>query len=271
MEDSRTPSLEVVARAALDAIRGSEEAVLVRRIQGPDTGGGAPGRILVRGGGADGSLGDATVDRRALALAARALADGAPASEILDDGGWLFAQPYRATDRLVIAGGGHIAVELAALCTRLGFRVLVLEDRPEFVEPARFGPGVEARLIDFSEAFAHVPIDVGTYLVLVTRGHEHDLACLKQLLAKPTLPAYVGLIGSQRRVRAAFLALRNAGIADPVLRELYAPIGLDIGAETPAEIAVAIAAELIAVRRGATPSGSLRERARVLDRLKRDG
>jgi xanthine dehydrogenase accessory factor len=255
-----------MARAALEALSGGEPIAFVRHVagaEGPETSGG----LIVRSGSTNGTLGSTDLDRAGTALGQRALASGGVETQPLSGGGLLFAQGYRPMDRLVIAGGGHIAVELGALGDALGFRVLIMDDRPEFVDPDRFAPGVETRLVDFAEAFDGIEMSASTYLVLVTRGHEHDLDCLRRVLAERARPAYVGLIGSRRRVRAAFLALRNAGVADAEIARLHAPIGLGIGAETPAEIAVAIAAELVAVRRGVPPPGSLRDRERVLERL----
>ncbi len=268
MDERARRGLAGAARAALDALAGGPPVALVRLLSpGGEAASGAPGHVLVRRDGVEGTLGSPGLDERALEAGRRALECGAPLDVDLGDGRLLFAQPYGGAERLLIAGGGHIGVELARLGVRLGFRVSILEDRAEFADPARFGPGVDTRLVDFSAAFAGEHVGPDAYLVLVTRGHEHDLACLRAVLAGPERPAYVGLIGSRRRVRAAFTALRAAGVPDAELDALYAPIGLDIGAETPAEIAAAIAAELIAVRRGVAPPGALRDRERVLDRL----
>lgn len=267
MTDTVAVDLGAAARAAVDALAGGTPVALVRLLPASPAGDGGRACLLVEERAVRGSLGaGADLDRQATELGRRALLAGTAEAEEVE-GGVLFAQGYRSTDRLVIAGGGHIAVELAALGVRLGFRVLVMEDRAEFVDPARFASGVETRLVDFARAFEGVPLDASTYLVLVTRGHEHDLDCLRRVLAAGARPAYVGLIGSRRRVRAAFLALRRAGVAEAELARLYAPIGLAVGAETPAEIAVSIAAELVAVRRGVEPPGALRDRERVLDRL----
>lgn len=267
MENGESIRLKEVARAALRALAGGAPVAVVRLVAAAEPPAAAVRTVLVREDSLEGTLGDPETDARAAELGRRALAGRGALSEDVEGVGLLFAQPYGATERLVIAGGGHIAVELARLGASLGFRVLVMEDRDEFVDPARFAAGVETRLVDFADAFSDVPLDGDTYLVLVTRGHEHDLACLRTVLGGAARPAYIGLIGSRRRVRAAFIALRGAGAPDSALEELYAPIGLDIGAETPAEIAVAIAAELVAVRRGSLPRGSLRDRERVLERL----
>lgn len=180
----------------------------------------------------------------------------------------LYVETHRAPERLIVVGAGHIAVPLAGLGVQCGFRVLVLDDREEFATAERFADGVEVRRAAFDDAdpFDGVPIDTRTSIALVTRGHRWDFDCLTRLLDAPARPRYIGMIGSRRRVRAAFLALRRAGVPRRELAAIHAPIGLDIGAETPAEIAVSIMAELIQVRRGGE-SESLARRARVLERL----
>jgi xanthine dehydrogenase accessory factor len=109
-----------------------------------------------------------------------------------------------------------------------------------------------------------VPLGPGTHLVLVTRGHRYDYDALRSALDRSAGIGYIGMIGSQRRVRATFEQLRREGVPADRLRAIHAPIGLDLGAETPAEIAVAVAAEIVLRRRGGT-GRPLSERARVVD------
>jgi xanthine dehydrogenase accessory factor len=150
----------------------------------------------------------------------------------------------------------------------LDFSVTVLDDREEFATTERFDEGVVVRRADFAaDPFAGVRIDNGTWIALVTRGHRWDFDCLRRLLELETRPRYIGMIGSRRRVRAAFHALLEAGTPRELLAAIHAPIGLELGAETPAEIAVSIAAEITALRRGVAAPGSTAERERVLDRL----
>jgi xanthine dehydrogenase accessory factor len=103
----------------------------------------------------------------------------------------------------------------------------------------------------YRETVASLSVDRDTFVVLVTRGHVHDLACLEEVISSPA--AYIGMIGSQRRVRTVIAHAREKGFDPALLQRLHAPIGLDIGAQSPAEIAVAIAAEMIGVRRGHPP------------------
>lgn len=152
---------------------------------------------------------------------------------------------------LLIVGAGHIAQPLAQLGLLCEFRVVVMDDRPKFANRDRF-PDVDAVIAaPFDEALSAFEFDPNTCVVLVTRGHQYDVEALLQIIDEPL--AYVGMIGSRRRIRGVFDLLKNEhALTDEQLARVYAPIGLDVGAETPAEIAVAIMAEITLVRRGGT-------------------
>jgi len=144
--------------------------------------------------------------------------------------------------------------------------VIVLDDRRQFADQHWFPDATSVRLVDFNDAFCDVPIGPFSHVVLVTRGHKYDYDCILQLLRRAARPAYLGMIGSRRRVRATFEALVRDGVAPERLADVRAPIGLDIGAETPEEIALAIVAEIVAVRRGGS-GGALSLGDRVLARI----
>ncbi len=260
-----TAALEAIARA----LDGGPAVVVVTNIGGM----GAPGErlLLDADGTVQGTLGDDALDARATELARALLARGGVAYETVHTPAGeaqLFFEAHQAPERRVIVGAGHISVPLATIGSELGFRVLVLDDREEFATEERFAPGVTVQRADFeTDPFAGVTIDDRTYVALVTRGHRWDFDCLRRLLAHTVRPRYIGMIGSRRRIRAAFQALVDAGVPREQLATLHAPIGLDINAETPAEIAVSIAAELVAVRRQATNVPTLTARERVLERL----
>jgi xanthine dehydrogenase accessory factor len=212
-------------------------------------------RVLVfADGSVRGSFGDPALDAAALELA-REISGGSALSRTITLGAvthTLYLETHTPTERLIVVGAGHIAVPLAALGVMLDFRVTVLDDREEFATEERFAEGVEVRRADFvTDPFADVVIDGRTYIALVTRGHRWDFDCLTRLLNLSTKPRYIGMIGSRRRVRAAFEALEAAHIDRERLGHIHAPIGLGINADTPAEIAVSIAAEIVAVRRNA--------------------
>ncbi|MET0399090.1 MAG: XdhC family protein, partial [Longimicrobiaceae bacterium] len=216
-----------------------------------------------------GSLGEPALDARATELAGALLRgearDGPRTVETGRGSCTLYLEAHRPPAELVIVGAGHIARPLCRIGAMLGFRVRVLDDRPEFATRERFPEAEEVRRADFADPFRGLAVGPDTHLVLVTRGHRYDYEALRRLLLGGALPAYVGMVGSRRRVRAALEQLVREGIPRERLLRVHAPIGLDIGAETPEEIAVAIAAEIVRVRRGGT-GVSLRERERVMER-----
>lgn len=159
------------------------------------------------------------------------------------ESGW-----FRAAPPLVICGGGHVAGKLCPLAASLDFPVTVIDDREEFARPSAFPGAAEVRCLDYDRVFEAFPAAPDAFYVIVTRGHGGDLSCLRAALDRES--AYVGMIGSRGKVAAAFRALEAEGVPREKLETVHAPIGLAIGAQTPAEIAVSIAAELIAVRSG---------------------
>lgn len=162
----------------------------------------------------------------------------------------LFIEVQRRPPTLLIVGAGHVALPLAQLGKLLEFNVVVLDDRPRYANPERFPMADRVLAQPFRETLREWPIDYDTYIVLVTRGHSHDVECLLEVIDSPA--RYIGMIGSKRRVKGVFELLeREQGLAPAKLDRVYSPIGLDIGAETPTEIAVAVMAEIINLyRRG---------------------
>ena len=151
---------------------------------------------------------------------------------------------------LFIIGGGHVAVALAKVASLAGFQIAVHDDRPEFVTSQRF-PNALLLPVALVEALDQLS-GCSLYIALVARGYQQDLIALQSILERPLAYKYVGAIGSQKRIRMICQALKEKKIPVEKLNQFYAPIGLDIGALTPEEIAVSICAELIKVRRGGT-------------------
>lgn len=151
------------------------------------------------------------------------------------------------TPTLLIAGAGHVGRALALVAGQIDFKVAVVDDRADCVNPANF-PGAECILGDIELELSRYDINSWTYVVIVTRGHRHDAQALAAVINSPA--AYVGLIGSKRKIHKILSELGEQGVPRDRLASVHAPIGLEIAAVTPAEIAVSIAAELIAVRRG---------------------
>jgi xanthine dehydrogenase accessory factor len=158
------------------------------------------------------------------------------------------AERFLPRPRMIIFGGGHIALVLSRMASMLDFDVTVFDDRPSFANPARF-PEANEVICDGWDALSNrVAIRGGDYVVIVTRGHKHDQECLRHVLSGET-PYYTGMIGSRRRVAIVRRQMEEEGYAPELIARLHSPIGLAIGAVTPEEIAISILAEVISEKR----------------------
>jgi xanthine dehydrogenase accessory factor len=160
----------------------------------------------------------------------------------------VFIEPVEAAPDVYIFGAGHVGYFVARLAHEVGFRVHVIDDRDKFANAERFGDAIEVVVEDIPTWLSARTLPPTAYAVVVTRGHRHDLEALRALVAGPL--RYVGLIGSRAKVKRIFDALKEEGVPPESLAGVHAPIGLDIGAITPQEIAVSIVAELVAVKHG---------------------
>ena len=175
----------------------------------------------------------------------------------------LLFERIQTEPRIVICGAGHVGAALAKLSVLLGYRVTVIDDRGEFLTSDRFPKqGIELiKAEHWSDAVtAAIGNGAGVSVAIVTRGHNEDEECLRAVMN--THPEYVGLIGSKRRTNIVLQRLRDAGVNEEKVRSVRAPVGLDIGAVTPEEVALAILAEVVAERRGGR-GGSLSSWRRV--------
>lgn len=248
---------------------------------------GQTARMLVAEDGAivSGTLGDQNLNEAAARHAVALLADDRQeiivagpdelaASASASAGGKIDAQSFgqirllfeisRPPLELIVCGGGHVGQAVAQAGRFLNFKVTVIDDRADFASREKF-PDAQIRLIadDFVAALRGLRITPATHIVIVTRGHRHDEICLHEVVDKPA--RYIGMIGSRRRTTTIRERLKREGVASELLRQVHAPIGLDIGALTPEEIALAILAEIVLVRRGGTgrPKGAEGPMARI--------
>ncbi|NLW79563.1 MAG: XdhC family protein [Ruminococcaceae bacterium] len=158
----------------------------------------------------------------------------------------LYAEPLVQAGRAVLFGGGHISQELLPLLAHLGFNCVVFDDRPDFVTEALF-PAAQARILgDFEDIDRNITLTPNDYVIIMTRGHAGDYSVQRQALRQPH--AYVGVIGSRSKIASVSKRLLEAGVSQAAIDAVYTPIGLSIGAKSPAEIAISIAAQLIQVR-----------------------
>jgi len=224
-------------RAALERLQRGERILLVKRLATGEAGVMDAGGAWIHG----------RVDGADPVLAAHALASGHPA--LLEAEG-LFLDPVLPREKLLILGGGHVGRALAAIAPGLGFLVTVGDDRPEYADAGRFPAGTATLCGTFTSIVERYEFDPSTYVVIVTRGHLCDLECVRAVLGRPY--RYAGFMGSSRKTRLVVAQVATEGFDPAKVDALCAPIGLELGAETPEELAVAIAGELIAVRRDAS-------------------
>ena len=161
----------------------------------------------------------------------------------------IFVEPILPIPTLYIFGGGHVSMALAKAANSAGFNIGVADDREQFANLERF-PMASEVYTSWEDAFEKIKPNASTYMVIVTRGHRDDMRVLHWAIN--TDARYIGMIGSKRKVLSVYAALEREGIPGEKFDRVHAPVGLEIGALTPDEIAISIAAELIAVRRGAT-------------------
>lgn len=265
-------SLAQAARRLLSAMEEGKKSAVMAVVAHPE-----PSRIGMRvlflDGERTGSFGDPGMDEAALQLAIDGL-EGDPG--ILpglhrlrgsgDAEAVVYLELHHPPSELVIVGAGHLAQPLCTVGALLGLDVRVLDDRPDFATRERFPEAAEVTRVDFADPFQGRPLHPWSHVLLVTRGHRHDYECLRKVLQHERLPAYIGMIGSRRRVRATFEALLEEGFSRDILRQVRAPIGLDIGGQTPAEIAISVAAEMVRSWRGGSCL-PMKDVERVLDRL----
>jgi xanthine dehydrogenase accessory factor len=231
-------------------------AVIATIVAGGDSSGAELGRKLLidRDGSLTGTLGDPALDESVEGEARTAMDErrsrvvGLPGRAAAGEEVQVFLEVLEPQPQLLIIGAGHIAVPLAQYGKMLGYDIVVLDDREKYANVERF-PGADRVIAaDFGATLQDFAITPATYVVIITRAHTYDEEALRIILHEPW--AYLGMIGSRRRVQTVLRTLAGEGYDQDRLGDIRAPIGLDIGAETPEEIALAIIAEVASVRRG---------------------
>ena len=260
-----------VFAAVADALERGEPAALVTIVA---TRGSTPQRVgakmlVFADGRIVGTIGGGCYENDAFWKARDAIANRRPELvhyELSDDfaqetglicGGQMdvYIEPIEPSPELYVIGAGHVGFHLARVAHEVGFRVHVVDDREKFANAERFPSAVEIVVDDIPSWVARAGLPAHAYAVIVTRGHTNDLEALRALAAREL--RYLGLIGSRAKVARIFDALAADGVPTERLTRVHAPIGLDIGAVTPQEIAVSILAELIAVKHGKAHPSSM--------------
>jgi xanthine dehydrogenase accessory factor len=161
----------------------------------------------------------------------------------------VFVEPVLPVPAAVIFGAGHISKSLSKVATLAGFSTVVVDNRESFANRERFPEASEVHAGEYEDVFPLLAVNENSYLIIVTRGHRDDMRVLR--LAAATPARYIAMIGSKRKVINVIRELEKEGVSRETLERIHAPMGLDIGAISPEEIAISVAAEMIAVRRGA--------------------
>jgi len=164
----------------------------------------------------------------------------------------IFVEPILSTPTLYLFGAGHVSLSISKVALIAGFETIVSDDRKAFANAERFPEALETHAAPWEKIFPSLKLNEHSYVVIATRGHKGDLICLREALKTPA--RYIGMIGSKRKMIEFSKVLESEGVPAERLEQIHSPVGLAIGALTPQEIAVAVVAEMIAVRRNAAPS-----------------
>ena len=253
------------AQEVINAYEGGPPVALISLLKPAPAKGRVGAKLFVRqDGSTTGSLGDPAWDAHAKKRALELAPYGKEAYLEFGDGAEAFLESYTTPPTLVLAGGGHISKAVAPLAKTLGFRIFVVDDRPEFANKERFPEATEAVVADYAEGMERLPINPNTAIVVATRGHRQDDRALEAAVRSPA--SYVGLIGSQRKGILIYEKLLANGVPLERVKDIRTPVGLAIGARTPEEIAISIMAEIIAYRHNGS-GGPMKMEERRVDRV----
>lgn len=251
------------AEEVVAAYEGGAPVAIVNIVVAPEGSGLKVGsRMLVRENGAtSGSLGDERLESKSAQQARELMALGKNDYFVTDSGVEYYIEAYTTPPTLVIAGGGHVSKALAPVAKSVGFRLFILDDREEFANEERFPEAEIVQVGDYESGLENMPINANSFIVIATRGHRYDDAALASALKTPA--SYVGLLGSKRKTILIYEALLRRGFTVDDLRRTRSPIGLDIGARTPEEIAISVMAEILMFRLGGE-GGTLKLEERLI-------
>ena len=232
------------AKEMMSSYEGSDPIGVATVVKTPSSRKNLGDRLLLRSDGSTyGSLGDKELDQLAIETSQRIAPLGKNEYVIAEDGTELFVEGFTTPPTLVLMGGGHVGKATSTLANLLGYRIYIVDDRPQFANKERFPEAEETVVADYGEGLNHVPINANTSIVVATRGHRYDDLALEAAIKTPA--GYIGLLGSRRKTILIYQRLAQQGVPVERLREIRAPLGLDIGALTPEELAVSIMSEII--------------------------
>ncbi len=266
MDSQSGEGMRALARSIQRIVENEQEAVLTLVVRSV---GSAPGKVgskmlVMPDGSMEGTVGGGVVEARVIADALNSLEDGRGQRTVhyklnelgMSCGGEMsvYLEPMQPPRRVVIYGGGHVAAATAKLLATLGCRLRVIDDRTEWANRERFPEAEEIVNLPFAEAVAKNPPGARDHVLILTRGHEHDQLVLEAVVEKDI--AWLGMIGSKKKAAGALQKLQEGGVPREKILKVRCPVGLDIGAVTPEEIAISITAELVLLWRSGKPRPS---------------
>ncbi len=245
--------------------QGSSPVAIATTVNNPGGKSHLGAKMLIKQNGTfQGSLNDEKLDLEAIKTGKRIAVSGGNIIFQTEDGTEIFVEGYNAPPTLILIGGGHVNKAVSTIASTLGFRIYVVDDRGEYVQRDRF-PEAEGIVVDdYRDSLENVPAHFNSYIVVATRGHRYDDLALYAAVQTPA--RFIGLLGSKRKSLEIFKSLLKQNISPDRIKEIHAPIGLDIGALTPEEIAISILAEILMIRHGGDGS-PMHMKEKLLDKL----
>lgn len=250
---------EEIVRLRRSGIRAALATIISRKGSTPRK---DPAKMLVlEDGGQRGSVGGGCIESEVAQVAQNVIRSEKPkllSFDLKDDdaedsgllcGGTMevYVEPILPDPTLFIFGAGHVGQCVAEIARSIGFTIAIVDDRIKYANLERFPHAGALHVAPWDDVLAQLQVNASSYLLIATRGHQYDLACLRFAVQSPA--KYIGLLGSRRKTKILFDTLEKEGIDPSLFQRVYAPVGLEIGSESPEEIAISIAAELVAIRK----------------------
>lgn len=236
------------AREILSAYRGGNPVTLATVVKTPASSHLGAKYLIRQDNTIAGFLGNTALEDMAREAACRVIDYAKSEYLVTEDGTEVFIEGFTTIPTLVVMGGGHIAKALASVAKIVGFRICIIDNRPQFATKERFPEAETVVFADFSSGLTKLSVNTNTFIVVATAGHKFDFIALEAAVKSPA--GYVGMVGSQRKTALIFKELLKQGIPEERIKAVHAPIGLSIGAVTPEEIAISIIGEMIMFRHG---------------------
>ena len=257
-----------IAQEIMQAYQGGQHLTVATVVSDPESEKNVGKKLIIRNDGSvSGSLEPKELQNLVIKAGKKIAATGDTEYIEGESGIQIYVEGFTSPPTLVIMGGGHVGKAVYHLALTLGFRIIIVDDRPEFSNKERFPEAEKTIVADFDKALNGTNLNINTYILVATRGHRCDDMATRSAVETPA--RYVGLLGSKRKNLMIFRDLLKSGVSIEKVKEIHAPVGLNIGALTPEELAVSIMAEIIMCMRGGDGSPMKMENSKLLELIER--